>query len=139
MLPRRHLAVAAALALTGCQAGGTEGVEEQARSVASAFIEDCARTDIVPAVELLTEPVRAAFVDADSGLEGCLRVLGLAPAGAELSEAEAVDRLSHARVVGVKETAAEQFITVEVEGPDGARSELDLEQRGDLWRIATMP
>ena len=132
MLARRHLVVAVALVLTGCQAGGTEGVEEQARSVASAFIEDCAREDVVAAADLLTEPVRTAFIDAGSGLEGCLRVLGL-------PDTEDVEALSRTRVVTVEEAGAEQFVAVEIEGPDGTRSELDLEQRGELWRIATMP
>jgi hypothetical protein len=139
MVPRRCLAVTAALALAGCQAGGSEGPEAQARAAAEAFLEDCARGEIVGALDILTEPVQKEFVTVGSGLEACLAVAGLAPSGEALSPPESMALLNATRVVAVHDIRGEQFATVTIEGPDGTPHELELEQRGAMWRIATPP
>jgi hypothetical protein len=131
--------VIAAPALSGCQGQVTEGPEEQAKATARAFLADCARGEIVGAMGLLTESVQAEFVKADSRLVGCLRAAGLRAPGGALPRDEIKRRLDETRVLAVSDIYGEQFATVTVEGRDGTRHDLELDQRGPRWRIASMP
>lgn len=129
----RRLAAAAVLAAAaaGCQTG-IAGPEEQARSTVEAFLLACAREDPNAAVDLLSPPAQAELVAAEGPLEGCRRLLGLAPLEA-LPDERLRDAFRAARVVQVREEGG--FGEASVEAPGGARSVLSLEDTGDRWLI----
>ena len=134
----RALAGLCVLALAGCNAGGATGTREQARNAALAFVTDCARGRTTAAQDILTDAVRGPFLTAGTGLQACLRVLGVEPP-ANASPDQLRGLAAQVKVGAVTELRGEQFATVPVTGPSGSRRDLEIEQRGELWYIATGP
>ena len=122
----------------GCNAGGATTPPDQAQAAARAFVADCARGQVLAAQEILTDDARERFIAAGTGLEACLRVLGVSPPAA--APPDRLRALAAGLSVGeVKALRGEQFATVALRGPAGPRPELEVERRGELWRISTSP
>ena len=76
------LVIAMTVAAAGC-GNANPSVYSRARATAESFVERCARGDPERAAEVLTQPLRAAFIR--SGPDPCARLLGLPPAAARVS------------------------------------------------------
>lgn len=129
------LGAVAALACTGCQGQVTQGTTEHVRATAQAFLDACSHGDVVSAMDVLTPEARRVFVHQGSGLDACVAFLGLAKPGETLTPGERLDRVQQARIGPISNTYGDQFTTVTVLGPSGARQPLEVEQRGTLWEL----
>lgn len=129
----RYLDLAAAaaivvLAAAGC--GGPPGEKAQARSAVETFLLACAEGEPSVALELLTEPARAAFVRGGGTAESCAEVLGLelgslSPEKAALAFEEA----------GIPEVETEGGFASAIVEVAGQSREIEVELVGGRWLV----
>ena len=133
MPPSRSLRLGAAtaivlLAAAGC--GGPPGEKAEARSAVETLLLACAEGESSVALELLTEPARAAFVRGGGTAESCAEALGLELDS--LSPAEAARAFEEAGIPEVETEGGFASAMVEVAGQ---RGEVEVELVGGRWLV----
>lgn len=133
MPPSRSLRLGAATALVllaaaGC--GGPPGEEAEARSAVETLLLACAEGQPSVALELLTEPARAAFVRGGGTAEGCAEALGLELDS--LSPEEAARAFDEA---GIPEVETEGGVASAIVEVAGQRREVEVELVGGRWLV----
>lgn len=116
------------LAAAGC--GGPPGETADARSAVETLLLACAEGKPSVAVEVLTEPARAAFARGGGTAQGCAEALGLDLA--TLSPDEAARAFEEAAIPEVETEGGSASAIVEVAG---RRSEVEVELVGGRWLV----
>jgi hypothetical protein len=96
------------------------------------FLAACADGRGVETLELVTPPVRPAFVEAGTTIEACGELLGV-------TDAPQLDRQIFRQAAVEEVDARGGFATARVRVPAGPPVVLELESTGETWLIARSP
>lgn len=136
------LAVAAGALLAGCESDAETPPGERAVVTSEVLIRACAESDPLVALETLTAPLEAEFVEAESVGAACARLLGNAVELADpVVEVDPAAREGKPILEGIEEAAVTAvevsggFAHATVESPAGS-TELELELGPFGWLIA---
>ena len=126
--------VAVSVAAGGCSYRNPTP-QDQARATAETFVESCARGDAGRAMDLLSEPLRTAFVRAGPTAEACARFIGIDRRGR--SEAALAGALRGTSIGAVALRGGVARVTVQV--PLGESPTFELGFSEGEWKVESAP
>src|SRR3954447_5113517 len=126
--------VAVAAGAGACLVAGACGyaqpsTTDQVRASAATFVSSCARGLPEAAVDVLTEPLRATFVNVGPARRACARFLGIDPRGMSDAQLDGLLRALSVRSVRLEGDVAQ----VTLAGAAGPRAPPELGSAGGGW------
>ena len=131
---RAGICVAVALVAAGCGTTPGTGSEAKLKASVETFIDVCTGDDPEAALDMLTDAARDRFLDAKTPVKGCGEILGLK---LPRSAPEPVVQSAVEEVKVGETTVKGDFATVVLEPRGGEHIELELQNLGGRWRLAT--